>query len=276
MIMQDVMCLVFVRIFWTRITFVLSPGLSPIEQLWDEIGRRARHHQNSPKTLQELRDALVHEWNNIPEAFIKRLIGSIRRRCEAVVAARGGHTRYWTPQTSILHDNFCLSMICSDNNVDKFCWYCLICHAHVYLNYTIFVEFFSLCTKYWAWISCIVFFLLTSIYSYNKHKKLQGPSWSWWSYGSLIYHYLFDQEHMTTTVVISNPTHGEMYSSQHYMIQFISTLCGFPIFLYWAFALNLISTFLLRQAGAFLWVLRFPPPIKLIRYDQLKYCWKWR
>ena len=23
-----------------------------------------------------------------------------------------GHTRYWTPQTSILHDNFCLSIIC--------------------------------------------------------------------------------------------------------------------------------------------------------------------
>jgi hypothetical protein len=56
----------------------------------------------------------VHEWNNIPQAFIQRLTGSMRRRCDAVVAARGGHTRYWTPQTSILHDNFCLSMICSD------------------------------------------------------------------------------------------------------------------------------------------------------------------
>jgi hypothetical protein len=101
-------------------------------------------------------------WNNIPKTFIKRLIGSIR------LAARGGHTRYWTPQTSILHDNFCLSMICSDNDVDKFCWYCLICHAHVYLNYTIFVDFFSLCKKYGAWNSCIVFFLLlTSKYSYN-------------------------------------------------------------------------------------------------------------
>jgi hypothetical protein len=36
----------------------------------------------------------VHEWNNIPQAFIQRLIGSMRRRCEAVVAARGGHTGY--------------------------------------------------------------------------------------------------------------------------------------------------------------------------------------
>jgi transposase len=72
----------------------LSPDLSPIEHLWEELGRRVRHRQNPPETLQELRDALVHEWNSIPQAFIQRLIGSMRRRCEAVVAARGGHTRY--------------------------------------------------------------------------------------------------------------------------------------------------------------------------------------
>jgi hypothetical protein len=70
------------------------PDLSPIEHLWDELGRRVRHRQNPPETLQELRDALVHKWNNIPQAFTHRLIGSMRRRFEAVVAARGGHTRY--------------------------------------------------------------------------------------------------------------------------------------------------------------------------------------
>jgi transposase len=72
----------------------LSPDLSPIEHLWDELGRRVCHRQNPPETLQELHDALVHECNNIPQAFIQRLIGSMRRKCEAVVAARGGHTRY--------------------------------------------------------------------------------------------------------------------------------------------------------------------------------------
>ena len=71
----------------------LSPDLSPIEHLWDELGRRVRHRQNPPETLQELRDALVHEWNNISQAFIQRLIGSMRRRCDVVVATRGGHTR---------------------------------------------------------------------------------------------------------------------------------------------------------------------------------------
>ena len=66
----------------------LSLDLSSIEYLCDELGRRFRHRQNPPETIQELRDAHVHEWNNIPQAFIQRL----RRICEAVVPARGGHT----------------------------------------------------------------------------------------------------------------------------------------------------------------------------------------
>ena len=43
-------------------------------------------------------------------------------------------------------------------------------------------------------------------------------------------------------VLSSNPVHGEVYSIQHYVIEFISNL---------------------RQVGGFLRVLRFPPPIKL-------------
>jgi hypothetical protein len=91
--------------------------------------------------------------------IVQWLIGSMRRRCEAVVSARGGHTRCWTPQASILHDNFCLSMISSDNDVEKFCWYCLICYVHMNLNYTIFLDFFSLCKKYRASNPCIVSFV---------------------------------------------------------------------------------------------------------------------
>ena len=88
---QDILNQNHVRVLpWSA----LSPDLSPIEHLCDELDRRVRHRQNPPETLQELRVALVHEWNNIPQAFIQRLIGFMRRKCEAVVAARGGHTRY--------------------------------------------------------------------------------------------------------------------------------------------------------------------------------------
>ena len=72
----------------------LSPDMSPIEHLWDELGRRVRHRQNPPEILQELGDALVHERNSIPQASMQRLIGSMHPRCEAVVAAKGGHTCY--------------------------------------------------------------------------------------------------------------------------------------------------------------------------------------
>jgi hypothetical protein len=48
---------------------------------------------------------------------------------------------------------------------------------------------------------------------------------------------------ITTNVVSSNPAHGEVYSIQQNVIKFVCDL--------W-------------QVGGFLWVLRFPPPIKLI------------
>jgi hypothetical protein len=46
----------------------------------------------------------------------------------------------------------------------------------------------------------------------------------------------------TTKVVSSNPSDGEEYSIQHYVIKFVSDL---------------------QQVGGCLWVLRFPPPKKL-------------
>ena len=47
---------------------------------------------------------------------------------------------------------------------------------------------------------------------------------------------------ITTKVVSSYPVDAEVYSIQHYVIEFVSDL---------------------RQVGGFLRVLRFPPPIKL-------------
>ena len=47
---------------------------------------------------------------------------------------------------------------------------------------------------------------------------------------------------ITSNVGNSNPTHGEVYSIQHYVIKFVSDL---------------------RQVGDFFRVLLFPPPIKL-------------
>ena len=70
-----------------------SPDLNPIEQLWDQLGRAVRTRPTIA-TMHDLRQIVVEEWNAIPQQRVQRLISSMRRRCEAVVAAFGGSTRY--------------------------------------------------------------------------------------------------------------------------------------------------------------------------------------
>ena len=55
---------------------------------------------------------------------------------------------------------------------------------------------------------------------------------------------------ITSNTASSNPAYSEVYLIQHCVIQFVSDL---------------------QQAGGFLCVLRFPPPIKLTATKQLKY-----
>jgi transposase len=47
--------------------------MNPIEDLWDELGRRFRNRQNAPITLLELENALLEEWRQIPQENIGRL-----------------------------------------------------------------------------------------------------------------------------------------------------------------------------------------------------------
>ena len=72
----------------------MSPRLSPIEHVWDEMDRRLKQRPNQPVTLQGLGEALQEVWQEIPQAFHANLVASIRRRCQECVKARGGHTHY--------------------------------------------------------------------------------------------------------------------------------------------------------------------------------------
>ena len=53
-----------------------SPDLNPIEHLWDIMFRSIRPRQVAPQTVQELSDALVQIWVEIPQDTIHRLIRS--------------------------------------------------------------------------------------------------------------------------------------------------------------------------------------------------------
>ena len=72
----------------------LSPDLSPIEHLWDQLYRQVRRRTQQPETLNQLRIALEDVWQRIHMASINRLIVSMRRRCQVVIDNRCSFTRY--------------------------------------------------------------------------------------------------------------------------------------------------------------------------------------
>ncbi len=71
-----------------------SLDMSPIEHVWDALDWRIRQHVPVPANIQQLHTAIKEEWTNIQQAKINDLINSMRRRCVALRAANGGHTRY--------------------------------------------------------------------------------------------------------------------------------------------------------------------------------------
>ncbi|XKL64660.1 hypothetical protein PGB90_004746 [Kerria lacca] len=71
-----------------------SPDLNPIEHVWDMLGRRLRNRNLQPNSLLELSNALIEEWGTIAQDDIRSLIQSMPERCSAVIAARGGNTKY--------------------------------------------------------------------------------------------------------------------------------------------------------------------------------------
>ena len=118
-----------------------------------------------------------------------------------------------------------------DKNEIKITW-CLFTHTTGILFSELDLVKNVMVYIYWTFM-----FSLVSI-------KFKASSWSW-SYGSWIYNYLCNQclSPPKLWVRIALMTiHDDVYSIQHYVIKFVSDL--------W-------------QVCGFLWVLRFPPPIKL-------------
>ncbi|KAI4876915.1 hypothetical protein NFI96_030225 [Prochilodus magdalenae] len=66
------------------------PDLTPIERRWDIMFRSIRRHQVALQTVQELSDALVQIWEEIPQDTICHLIRSMPPRC---IQAGGSHTK---------------------------------------------------------------------------------------------------------------------------------------------------------------------------------------
>ena len=71
-----------------------SPDLNPIEHVWNMPQVAILLSPVHPRTLVAQGNVIIEEWNNLEMAAIRRLIASMRRRCEAMIASRGSHTSY--------------------------------------------------------------------------------------------------------------------------------------------------------------------------------------
>ena len=71
----------------------LSPDLNPIEHIWDVIGQWVR--SRVPLNIRDLERFVVEEWNDVVQLTLRNYIVSMRSRCQAVVHANGGHTRFY-------------------------------------------------------------------------------------------------------------------------------------------------------------------------------------
>ncbi|GFV55729.1 transposable element Tcb2 transposase [Trichonephila clavipes] len=67
-----------------------SPDLSPVDHIWDHLGRLFGH----PMSLNELKARLQHIWNEMSQDIIQNLYASMPDRMASCICARLGSTRY--------------------------------------------------------------------------------------------------------------------------------------------------------------------------------------
>ena len=96
-----------------------STDLNINENISDELNCRVRRTGAIPTTLNQLRATILHEWNNLPQTYVKRYETSMRCSCLAVVNSAGrtypllslhGHGR----RCRILLKNIVIFTLCCD------------------------------------------------------------------------------------------------------------------------------------------------------------------
>ncbi|GFS96263.1 transposable element Tcb2 transposase [Trichonephila clavipes] len=82
-----------------------SPGMNPIEHVWDAVGRRVAGRQPSPQTIQELERALLEEWDRIPQLVINSLIDSMPQRIYLCVHSDDSFVAFDTLGIALVNGN---------------------------------------------------------------------------------------------------------------------------------------------------------------------------
>ncbi|GBN38940.1 Death-associated protein kinase dapk-1 [Araneus ventricosus] len=63
-----------------------SPDLNPIDNVWDALGRAIAIRNPPPRTIQEMKTALLNEWDQLSQEMINCLILSMKSRCKACIS----------------------------------------------------------------------------------------------------------------------------------------------------------------------------------------------
>ena len=73
-----------------------SPDLNPIEMVWNWMKDwiQERYPEDHQLSYDALREVVRAAWEAVPESFLSGLIESMQARCQAVIEAEGGHTKY--------------------------------------------------------------------------------------------------------------------------------------------------------------------------------------
>ena len=71
-----------------------SPDLNPIERLWHHLKKLLQKYPTPPKGVHELWNRVAVEWDGIDPKMCQTLIESMPSRIQAVIKAKGGHTKY--------------------------------------------------------------------------------------------------------------------------------------------------------------------------------------
>jgi len=69
-----------------------SPDLNPMENLWHVMAVAVEQHHCD--TMEELQDVVAAEWDKVDRDYMRTLVHSMPKRCQAVIDAKGWHTKY--------------------------------------------------------------------------------------------------------------------------------------------------------------------------------------
>lgn len=71
-----------------------SPDLNPIENIWELLKDKLDERVPRPKGTDQMRVAILEEWERITTTDLLKHIDSMPARMAAVITANGGHTRW--------------------------------------------------------------------------------------------------------------------------------------------------------------------------------------